>query len=73
MYHRLKSEIAGCKVEFLVKAGVIGDMHLSIPTCDASVAIKHKSGVVVKSRRPTFKHARNHDHIIVAARRNIFQ
>ena len=46
-----KSEIAGRKVKFLVKAGILGDMHLAVFADDRAVAAENDGGVVVNARR----------------------
>src|SRR5277367_238157 len=42
-----KPKISGREIEFLVIRGIVRNMHLAINTCDFSVSIYNRGGVVV--------------------------
>ena len=70
---RLKAEIAGSKIEFLIKTRIVGNVHLAIFACDGAIRIKDHSSVVVKPRRPFFKKGRDYDDMkLRRKRREIF-
>src|SRR5271156_3252538 len=42
-----KSKVTGGKVEFFIVGGIVGNVHFAVNTCDLSVCINDRSGIVV--------------------------
>ena len=58
----LETEVARREVEFLVVAGVVGDVHLTVFAGDGAVLLQDHSGVVIQPCGATLKQRRdNHD------------
>jgi hypothetical protein len=66
-----ESEIAGREVVLFVVQGIVGDVHLAIDACDASVERDRHRGVVVESRSAPLKERCDDDNARLA--RNLSQ
>ena len=60
--YRLEAEVAGCKVEFLVVSGVVGDVHLAVAPSFGAVGIVHYGCVVIQSRGAAFEYRCHYHH-----------
>ena len=47
---RLKAEVAGREIEFLIVQRVVGNMHLAIPAGEFAIGVEDNRGIVVNAR-----------------------
>ena len=59
---RLIAQVAGGKVEFFFKPGILRNMHLAVHAQERTVRIHHPGGIVVKPGGTLFKAGGNNHH-----------